>query len=193
MRLTVLLFIFLTLNSCITINENGYRGVSKSYKSKLVPFDIATADAPYDQKQSLRLTEVTAAEMKPYLKKNAYTWIYMWIPYCRAESCMPMSYYTKIAIQSADKGLKLMMLSQIYDSSIIARQVVRSGFKGNIYVAKDAVYGHKMRKNRLGFTKDLSGHDNLMDPQLLFKGDSLVWSGEFMTAAKMDSLINAFQ
>lgn len=145
------------------------------------------------QYREYSLTEIDGSDLKKILQHEKYTWIYYWIPYCKGPHCMGMHFNEKISDQFAAKGVRLIMLSQVYDSVLIAPQVRLSGFGQPVYVIKDSVYTHNMRKNRDRFTFEITGDKKIqkMRPShLVFKGDSLIYYGAEMSAHIMDSVLN---
>jgi hypothetical protein len=187
------LCIFLFFQSCITINPNGYSDLTKTGQSRLRQFSVDSLNvSAINPDGSFSLTEVTGAEVKKVFQKEQFTWIYFWIPYCHGATCRPMNYYEKISNGYAPKGVRYIMLSQVYDSALIAKHIQLSGFNSPLYVIKDAQYGHNLKRNRDRFTSEII-KDRTISRQwpahVVFKGDSLIYAGLDMSAAIMDSVL----
>ena len=178
LTITCTLFTFLT--SCITINENGYRLLTKKEKSNLVQFSSVGANS---NKNSL--IEITGKDVNNTFSNAKYTWIHVWIPFCKAKTCRPLYYYDNI-LANNKSDMQLFTVSQIYNT----KQPI-AGYDKNIYVIKDSVYGHGMRKSRTAFTNEIT-HDKTiaiqMPSHMIFKGNKLIYYSNDITQHIMDSV-----
>ena len=182
MKTTVLTCTLLALlTSCITINENGYRLLTKKEKSNLVQFSFISTNS---NKNSL--IEITGKDVTNAFSKVKYTWVHVWIPYCKAKTCRPLYYYDNI-LANSKTDMQLLTISQIYDT-----KQPTEDYNKNIYVIKDSVYGHGMRKSRTAFTNEIT-HDKTiaiqMPSHMIFKGNKLIYYSDDMTQHTMDSVI----
>lgn len=182
------------LSSCISLNPNGYKYLTTTGRQQLKPFSVDSLSNRAERSNwQYTLTELTGSDMKQVLQHEKYTWIYFWLPYCKGPHCRGMFYNEKISDQFASKGVRLIMLSQIYDSAVIVPQVRLSGFSQPVYVIKDSAYTHNTRKNRDRFVYEITGDKEISKQRpahLIFKGDSLIYSGVDMSAHIMDSVLS---
>lgn len=172
----------------VEINTNNYRSLKRSEKKQVVPFDLQ-ARSNKDSAGRFCLQELNAGEVKNVQAAHAYTWVHLWIPYCKGPSCHPPYYYDRIR-QKAGKDVALMLVSRTYDYSLIARLVERSSYPLPVYVVSDARYGRGMPRASFRFARELTGIKGLFhDEHLIFRKDTLIYSGPDMTPAIMDSVL----
>ena len=127
------------------------------------------------------------------LKKNKFTWIHLWRPYCSSDYCQSINYFSDLEDKFINKDFHLLLISETYDISIIKDIVKKTRFIKPIYVLQDAYYGHKIKKNRIKFVKEIdsnhlilpkSGFDNYV-----FKDTVLIFSSNEINTGIIDSLI----
>lgn len=186
--------VLLILSSCIHINSNGYYTLSKKQRAELRPFSIEATDSVRNQQAQLSIVEIKAADVRQIQHKYHYTWLHYWIPYCKSDHCYPLYYYERIERAHRSEGLKYVLLSQVYDRHMIVPHLSRATLDRDIYVPKDAYYGHGMFRARDRFMNEL-----LHDPKMygarpmhsIFRDTQLVYYGSDMSAAIMDSILKA--
>lgn len=173
----------------IFINDNEYRLLSEEQLAQVRQF----GDPPPADSNDQFLVEITVNDLVASFKNAEYTWVHRWVPHCTGETCKPLYYYDKILQDNKDKGLQLFMISSTYDYKNVKKQLPY--FSEDIYVIKDARYGHNHGRNVTYFLKELQlkGYIGEQPPrkEMLFKGDSLIYSTHLMTHATMDSAIKA--
>lgn len=187
-----LLLILLLMSSCapfILINDNYYRGLTKEQLQEVRKFgDPAVTDSV-----KKFLVEITVNDLVSSLDNATYTWVHLWVPYCKGEHCMPLGYYDNILQQYKDKGVQLFLISSTYSYNSVKKQVPY--FSQDVYVIQDERYGHNHGRNVTYFREELRYktkiRQKLLYSDLLFKGDSLIYTTNLMTIAKMDSVIRA--
>ena len=190
------LFLVFFLSSClVAINENDFRTMGKKDFPFIHSFCIDSTDIPRNQHTNLYLTEITGNDFKRCLKKYPYTWVYIWRPFCKGPSCKPLYYYDKIDKAARSKGVKFMLISQLYDIKNIKRHIERSTFDREIYVMKDKEYGHKLTPARIKLTQEIvpefSGKKlQMMEDYLIFRGDTLIYQGGNISARILDSVLH---
>ncbi len=191
--LYIILFITL-LASCtpfriyVRINQNGYPALTEQQRVEIRQF------ANNRQNDTGKyLVEITAKDVYPVLKKNQYTWLHFWTPFCKGENCKPLWYYDKIALNAKSKGLQSMLISNSYSYRSVKSQV--KSYSDDVYVIKNAVYGSTIGKNHKAFINDFVEDGYISKPNLfsnlIFKGDSLVYYGSNISTAIVDSVVNA--
>lgn len=187
-----LLLIFLLMSSCapfILINDNYYRGLTKEQLQEVRQF----GDPPVTDSSEKFLVEITVNDLVSSLKNAPYTWVHTWVPYCKGEHCMPLSYYDNILQKHKDKGVQLFLISSTYSYKSVKKQVPY--FSQDVYVIQDERYGHSHGNNLTYFREELRYKTKIpqktLYSDLLFKGDSLIYTTNLMTTAKMDSVIRA--
>ena len=191
---SILLLFF--LSSClVTINENDFRTLNKKDLTCIHSFYIDSTDVTRNQNTNLYLTEITGSDLKRCLKKYPYTWVYIWRPFCKGPNCKPLFYYEKIDRAVRAKGVKFMLISQLYDIKNIQRHIQRSTFDREIYVMKDKEYGHKLTPARLKLAQEIAPEYYgkklpWMEDYLIFKGDTLIYQGGNVSASILDSVLH---
>lgn len=184
--------ILVMFSSCITIriNQNDYKDLTAKQLSEVKQFSD-----DYDASEKGFVTEITAKDIYPSFKENEYTWVHFWVPYCKSDNCKPLWFYDNISTKQKSNGVKLFLTSITYDYRIIKSQITK--FSDRVYVLKDSVYGHKVGKNQTRFIEEIVADGYMNEPtrhsDLIFKGDSLVFYGNMITSAKIDSVIKATQ
>lgn len=185
-----LLLVLLLMSSCapfILINDNYYRALTDEQFAELRQYgDTGVVDSA-----SKYLVEITVDDIVQAMKQAKYTWLHQWVPYCPGETCMPLYYYDNILQQYKDLGVQLLMVSSSYTYNSVKKQVPYYG--GEVYVLKDEIYGHNHGKNVRKFETELRAKTRtgvgILHKDMLYKGDSLIYTTNLMTAAKMDSVI----
>lgn len=187
-----LLLILLLMSSCapfILINDNYYRGLTKEQLQEVRTF----GDPPVTDSSKKFLVEITVNDLVSSFKNAPYTWVHTWVPYCKGEHCMPLSYYDNILQQHKGDGVQLFLISSTYSYKSVKQQVPY--FSGDVYVIQDERYGHSHGNNLNYFREELRYKSKIpqktLYSDLLFKDDSLIYTTNHMTNAKMDSVIRA--
>ncbi len=190
-RLLYPLLLLLLCSSCvIAINENGYRELSTAKRQQLrqYPSPYVPTDTP------ATLVEITGDDIKTELSRNDYTWIHMWKPYCKGPHCMPLYYYDKIATDFKPRQVKSFTISRLYADPTLWSELANGSRHDNVYVLKDAVYGHKAGKGWKKFLCEIINEDNICRAQpthTIFKKDKLIYHGSDISAAIMDSVLRS--
>lgn len=187
-----LLLILLLMSSCapfILINDNYYRGLTKEQLQEVRKF----GDPPVKDSSEKFLVEITVNDLVSSLDNATYTWVHSWVPYCKGEHCMPLGYYDNILQQHKHRGVQLFLISSTYSYNSVKKQVPY--FSQDVYVIQDERYGHNHGNNLTYFREELRYKtkipQKILYSDLLFKGDSLIYTTNMMTNAKMDSVIRA--
>ncbi len=196
MRLFLFFITILSLPSClIRINDNGYRDLHKDQVRSLKPFLLDETDALRNQATELSLVEITGPDIIKCFQKYPYTVVYLWRPYCKATSCKPLFYYELIDRKFRDKGVKLLMVSETYQYELIKRNAEKSTYDRDLYVMKDAEYGHKPKAGQKkiereiapSYTKD--GPIDVAEQYFIFKKNDLVYHGYEISDHIVDSVL----
>jgi len=181
------LFILFLFSSCISINSNGYRELSTQKKLQLQDFSANSVNE-YDGNHPVK--EMTAPALKSYIKPKEYTWVYIFVPYCKDSSCKPLMWYERTINNYKSKKINFLAISQVYDMGLINKQ--RQGFEHTVYIIKDAAYGHNMYKARDRFTAELLNDNPISRSRpahMLFKRDSLIYYSAVMNKHAIDSVM----
>lgn len=175
--------------ACITINENGYRNLSRKEKQQVLPFD-KNATGNKDSSGGFCLREIVADDVREVMKDHEYTWLHLWIPYCKAPSCRPPVYYEKVSKNAGGREVQYLLISRIYDYRTVSGMVDRFSYKGPVYVVKHARYGRNMpgasERFAAELTKDRSAS---FGAHLLFRKERLIYAGNDLSQATMDSVL----
>ena len=178
----------LQLGSCGLINGVGYKSLTKTQKRELTTLDTYNS---IKDTTVFRLVMADGGRLKTLLQEEEYTWVYYWIPYCGSPACRPLNFYEKLA-KGADKNMRLLIVSQIYDYTDVQQKLELDRYMHPILVPHIQVYGRDMYRARKHFTADLTG-DKILSKHtpahMLFRHDSLIYSGGDMTASILDSVL----
>lgn len=199
MKKILLLLSLLQLSSCglILINENNYRALKDSNKKTIKDFDYESAVQSGKRDEDVLVYEINSNDIKQYLKNHKYTWIHLWRPFCKSESCLNINMYSGIENDFKNKGLSLLFISETYDIESINQRVRNTNFEKPIFVLQDSYYGHKIRKNRVKLFNDFNqsqlpktkyGYDDL-----LFKDTSLIYASYQLKKNEIDSVLMALE
>ncbi len=140
-KFTIILILLIYACGIIRINENGYRDLTKSEKKLILPFN---GKDEIDNNGSKFIYEINISDIKSILKKNKFTWIHLWRPYCSSDYCQNINYFSDLEDKFINKDFHLLLISETYDISIIKDIVKKTRFIKPIYVLQDAYYGHKI-------------------------------------------------
>jgi hypothetical protein len=192
MKKLVLLSIILLLQSCITINESGYRFLSIPEKEYIQPFEQADFQKKRDNSDCFKLFEINTENIKFIIAKQQYTWLHIWLPYCPNESCTNIAQYEEFEKRHSASGLNLSFISSTYDIDDIIKYMKMSNFSKPIYVLQSSYYGVKNKKIRQKFHSEIDPNykeeDHIFYSDYLFIEDSLVYMGDKMN----DSIVKQY-
>jgi len=175
------------------INENDYRGLKEEDKWFIKPFKLGIENQRVDFSDSLFLYELSTNNIKEVVKHHPLTWIHLWRPFCHAEQCQNIDYYSSIEDRFIEQGLRVLVVSETYDYNDIRGVVNNSMWNKPIFVLQDSYFGHKIRKNRLKLTEEITA-DSVVKTKwgfddYLFKGSKLLFAGNTLDKEKIDSLL----
>ena len=192
MKKLVLLSIILLLQSCITINESGYRFLSIAEKEYIKPFEQADFQEKKDNRECFKLFEINTENIKSITAKQEYTWLHIWLPYCPNESCTNITQYEEFEKRHSGSSLNLSFISSTYDIDDIIKYMKMSNFSKPIYVLQSSYYGVKNKKIRQKFHSEIDSNykeeDHIFYSDYLFIEDSLVYMGNKMN----DSIVKQY-
>lgn len=189
-----MLFLFL-FSSCgvIIINENNYRSLKVSEKRNIKPYKDNILYSNLAIEQDNYIYEINTNDIKTYLKKQKYTWIHLWRPFCSTDYCQNINYFSVLEDKYKKKELRLLLISETYDINIINNIVKENKYNKQIYVLQDAYYGHKIMKTRKKFIKEINNNNLKMSKygfdNYFFKDTILIYSGNIINKEIIDSLI----
>ena len=188
-RYLLLFTLLLFAGSCITISINGYRFLTEEQRSEIRQFGAA----PKDDSLGKYLAEITAKDLYTSFDREQYTWVHVWVPYCKSENGKPLFYYDNILETHKNKGLQLFLISNVYNYKPVKQQIQDYG--PDVYVIKHDSYGKRTGKNLKAFGWEMmeAGYIDTrrFGGNMIFKGDSLVYQGYKISNAIMDSVIAA--
>ena len=183
-----------SLHACVVmINENNYRGLDESEKEAVKPFNIDLLRVKVTNSDTLFLYEINSRNIHECTLKSTFTWVHLWKPYCKAEYCQDISYFSDIANKHNGDGLELLLISESYDFKSIQKCRNNSKYNRPVFVLQDSYYGHKKRANRLKLFNDLNQDNNIETKfgfdDFLFKDSIPIFIGNNLNAQQLDSLI----
>ncbi len=194
MKKFLVLFIFI-FTSCgvILINENNYRSLTVSEKRKIKPYKDFLLYSNSATEQNNYLYEINTNNIKTHLKKQKYTWIHLWRPFCSADYCQNIDYFSVLEDKFKNKGLRLLLISETYDIGAITTILEENKFKKQVYILQDAYYGHKIMKNRKQFIQEINNNNLKISKygfdNYFFKDTLLIYSANVINKQIIDSLI----
>ncbi|MCB9044962.1 MAG: hypothetical protein H6550_02360 [Chitinophagales bacterium] len=189
-----LLFITVCLSSCfnfyIAINDTDYYYLKDEQRAELRQF----GDPYIPDSNGHYLVEITAKDVCASILEHTYTWLHHWVPYCSGENCKPLFYYNNIIkTQEQKEDIQMFLISNSYEYKTVKKQV--KNFDRDVYVLKNDRYGHKVGKNSKAFAKEMHDAGYFDVPtfwsDMIFKGDSLIYKGNLISNAIVDSVIAA--
>ena len=187
MKKILFFLLALPVSSCITINSIGYKSLSTTQKKALTTLDSyeAIRDTPF------KLVMTDGRKLRALMQPEEYTWVHYWIPYCNSPVCRPLSYYQKLANGTGTK-MRMLTVSQVYDYEDIQAKFYIDGYSKPILVPNALLYERGTNRARRHFTADLTGDKALSKQKpthMIFRHDSLIYSGGDMTASILDSVL----
>lgn len=192
------LFLLLSLffvSACglVAINENDYRFLPAAFKGDIKPFDLSVVTKKVNYHDSLYLYEINTPEIKAVLKKHQYVWLHIWRPYCEADYCQNISYFTQLVRRYQDRDFQLLLISEVYNPPTIKKVMAHSTFDKPVFVLQDAWYGHKIKKSYKLLFHQINNnpaiHSKRGFDEYLFKDSLLIYAGNKITARMLDSLV----
>lgn len=197
MNKTFIIFLVVFFSSCgiILINENSYRNLKDNQKDFIRPF---SEDAVYIYsvlKPQQFVYEINTNNIKRIITKQKFTWLHLWRPYCSADYCQNIKFFSNLEGKFKKYNLQLLLISEDYNKHYIEKCVKDNGFKKSVFVLQDSYYGHKITKNRKRFFNELNNNklpsSRYSYEDYLFKDTILIYAGMHINYKKMDSLILA--
>ncbi len=194
MRNVILVLIIFSLQACfVMINENGFRALNESEHQNIKAFNPNLITQQLNHSDSLFLYEINSIDIKKYATQSEYLWVHLWRPYCQAEYCQDIGFFSSLAAKYKNKGLTLIMISEVYDRQPIKNCLTNSEFNHPIFVLEDQYFGHNLRENRIRLAKELSGSQKKLKygfDEFIFKDSSFIYRGNEMSQHLLDSLIH---
>tara|TARA_R110002050_G_scaffold299169_1_gene464042 strand:+ start:610 stop:1215 length:606 start_codon:yes stop_codon:yes gene_type:complete len=194
-KIPIILMLAILLKSCITIEigESGYRSLTSYEKNYIKPFEDAGLINSNTTNDSLHIFEINSEDLKSIIKKQDYTWIHIWNPYCSDESCINIEYFEKLENKYQHLGLNLVFISSTYDIQQITSTVKNSGFSKEVYVLESAYYGNKLKDMRKKLYFDLNPKanqdDNFLYDDFIFSNDMQIYKGTEINDSIIEVLI----
>ncbi len=183
MKLLFASTLLLLISGCgmIEINESGYRSISSLESHHIKPFEASKEPSDCKELDRFMVYEINSKQILDTIKKQPYTWVHIWLPYCPNESCTNINQYENLENKYKNKGLNLLFISKSYDLSRIISTANQSNFSKSIYVLDGAYFGYKNKEISKKLYQDLNTNaqedDNYFYTDYLFKGDTLVYMG----------------
>lgn len=197
MRGIILFVLIFIVSSCgiIMINENGYRNLNEHQKFVIKPFneDLIFNYTPVSFQSFIY--EINTSDIKSVLSNQKYTWIHLWRPFCKGETCKNLSFYSNLENKFMNNDFKLLFISETYDLNIIKNKVKENYFKKPVFVLQDSYFGHKSTKIREKLSEELNNSINIKNQKygfddFLFKDTLLIYAGRNINKHIIDSLIS---
>lgn len=200
MKNTSLIFLIsLIFFSCgiisFEINENGYRSLPAKDKALFKPFDAAIVTQQVDNLEDLQVYEINSQHVKAYSKQHKYLWVHLWRPYCKADYCTNIKFFSDAIANYPDEDIEVMLVSENYDLPQIKEVVKNSPYDKPIFVMDGGWFGSKTRANKKQFLAEINNNENLqvenngLWDDYLFKDSVLIFAGDRMDYQKLDSLL----
>jgi len=177
------------------INENGYRTLSDKDKALFKPFDASIVTKQVNNREDLQVFEITSQHIKNYSKEHEYLWIHLWRPYCKADYCTNIKFFSDAVANYPDEDIEVMLVSENYDLPQIKEVVKNSPYSKPIFVLDGKWYGAKTRATKKQFLQEVNNNENLnvdlddLWDDYLFKDSVLIFAGNHIDYQKLDSLL----
>ncbi len=189
----LIIFCIIFLSSClISINDVNYRFLNKKEKLFFTEFHIDTTKNKLTNNDSLLIQEITADNLKRLIKKNEFTCVYIWKPYCSGTSCMSLDYYSSIQNKFSSYNFNIIIVSLTYNIVEIKKQINNSNYQNQIYVIKyNENYGNNIFKVYRNFVYDFSDYKiNKFYPiYFYYKDTNLLHTSDNINTNLIDSLL----
>ena len=191
-----LLLVLILLSSCvIEINENGYSSLTDASKKHIRPFSMELLNHTQSYKDSIFIYEISSRDIKQIIKRNKYTWIHFWAPYCSAKSCINVtSIMDEVKEKEKDKGFIDLLVATSFDLEAIQSRLKTSNFTQPVFILSDSLYGHKQGKAMRVFATEIDNNSLLKKNQrfgdYLFCDTLLKIASWNLTPQQIDSVIN---
>jgi len=186
--LLAVIIVFLTLVSCVSINGNKYTYLSQSEITSIKKFNISNINKPIKHSEQLFIEEITGDDIKQVSNNSAFTWVFLWSPWCKDGTCLPIKQYVDIEKKYREKGLKLYIIARSYDIKTIKMVMENYSFDRFVYVISDIHYGHNMTKSTKSFVKDINANE-LNSFYILNNKGNIVYSGNEITETEITKII----
>jgi hypothetical protein len=182
-----------SLTSCLVmINENNYRGLTSRDLEYFQKFQPDSFNQNADS-NSLIIYEINTPQLKSITAKNKFTWVHLWRPWCSAEKCQNIGFFSQAAGRFHQTGLMFLLLSESYDINAIRKAVQNSNFHDRIYILEDSYYGHKIDIARERFIDGIMNNARITPGKyyddFIFRDTLLVFASKDITIETLDSLM----
>lgn len=172
----------------IQINENNYDKLTEKDKKKIKTFNESLSNEIGST--SFAIYEINTTEIKNQLKKNNFTWVHLWAPYCKGDECKRLSYYTELKKKYSNFNLKIYVTSIFYDVTLINEIVLNNKYEEPIYVLQNSYFGKNMSKAQKKLNQELTNtQEKKWFSEYLFKDTILLYKGYDINGPLLDSLI----
>ncbi|MBR9861795.1 hypothetical protein GYB22_13840 [bacterium] len=175
---------FLLFSSCvISLNETGYNYLKDDSLDRLRKYNPQEQGYNQLKLQGKIVYEITATDLQFDSRRNDYTLIHLWRPFCSNESCQVISPYAEFS--RTHRGLKFYLISETYGIEDIDTIAINSKYNLPIFVLESAHYGIKLKKARNLFFTELFGAETKEDLESLWNADYYLFKGkEFILKSK---------
>ncbi len=186
------LIFLLSFSGClISINDVNYRYLTKKQRQHFVPFDSNTFDMYVNNSpDSFLVQEITADDLKKLIKLHEYTCVFIWPDWCGAEGCQNLHLYEDLE-KAYLKDFRIIIVTPAYDYPEIRNILKQTEYHHQLYVVKyNPRYGNNILRVNDGFTYDLidTTFTGYRHNYFMFKGDSLIYIGDFCNRHVLDSI-----
>lgn len=168
--------------------------LKENQRQYIKDFSIDLVDKNQLNTNEFCIYEINGSDIKAVTRLYNFTWIHLWLPFCKAEYCQNISLFQYMAEQHKSDGLAFLMTSETYDIKSINQIVVKSNFSFPVFVLEDVYYGHKMKRARMQISDQLINNDSigksLYYSDYVFKDTLLIYAGSNLNNERLDSIIN---
>jgi hypothetical protein len=192
-------FVLISLSACgiiaIEINENGYSSLKKEEKAFFKPFDASILNQQVNNRENLQVYEINSQQVKAVSKQHQYFWVHLWRPYCKADYCTNIKFFSDAVAAYPDEDMEVMLVSENYDLLQIKEVVKNSPYDRPIFVLDGGWYGSNTKTNKKQFLEEIKNNESLkvknngLWDDYFFKDSVLIFAGNHLDYAALDSLM----
>lgn len=203
MRILLILLTIIALDSCISVNTNGYERLSANDLKHFKPYASEIAGFTKNDPADPVIYEINSIDLKKELKKNKYTWIHLWRPYCTAEACENINYPMNTA---AKNNIGYYLVATSYDLKAIKESIERTQYAKPVCILQNSYYKkagsfNGKTKSLSQLSKEINNNPKLNSKYIdeyFFKDTLLIYTGSpvnktLLNEHLVDSLLKVYQ
>jgi hypothetical protein len=115
------------------------------------------------------LFEINSGDIRNCALISKFLWIHLWRPYCKADYCQNINYFSSMADQYRINGLNFLLVSETYDRKEIKSVIDKNNFDRPVYVLQDSYFGHGLKSAKKKFL-EINNH-LIQNPNFIYYDD----------------------